>query len=245
MGIRDLVATSWGIPAADAMRALNARHPWNHNDHFHAWILAHLPAERRAALDVGCGRGALLAELAPYFEDVHGVDRDEGMRRAAAGRCIDLPNVRVDATDLADVPGPVDLVTMVAVLHHLDLDAALRDVRRVLAPGGKLLVVALTVPVTARDHAWDVASMVTNPVIGALRSPWPRPPSGTGGPFAPIPVRDPVLSLDEIAEVARVEMPGARLRHHLGFRSTLEWEKPRDGSRAASPPDDRPVSPRR
>jgi hypothetical protein len=32
---------------------VNARHPWDHNEHFHGWILRNLPACRRAAVDIG------------------------------------------------------------------------------------------------------------------------------------------------------------------------------------------------
>lgn len=42
---------------------VNARHPWNHNEHFHGWILSNLPARRRAAVDIGCGTGVLAAKL--------------------------------------------------------------------------------------------------------------------------------------------------------------------------------------
>lgn len=39
---------------------VNARHPWNHNEHFHGWILRNLPPpQRRAAIDVGCGTSVL------------------------------------------------------------------------------------------------------------------------------------------------------------------------------------------
>lgn len=228
MGIRDLAATRWGTPAALALRDLNARHPWIHNDHFHAWILSRLPTRRRSALDLGCGRGGLLVELAPFFEDVLGIDRDATMRRAAAERCTGLPGVRVQDTAFDALDGPFDLVTMVAVLHHLELPETLRQVRRILAPGGRLLVVGLAAPRTVRDHAWDVASMVTNPLIGLVKHPWPRP---AGMPAPAVPVADPVLSFGEIRDVVDRELPGARMRHHLGFRFTLEWEAPHRGRR--------------
>ncbi|MGP9694715.1 class I SAM-dependent methyltransferase [Brachybacterium sp. AOP25-B2-12] len=223
MGIRDLAATRWGIPAARALGDLNARHPWNHNDHFHSWILAHLPERRHAALDVGCGRGGLVAELAPSFDTVLGIDRDDAMRRAAADRCTGIPAVRIAGTPFEALEGPFDLVTMVAVLHHLELAPALQEVRRLLAPGGRLLVVGLAVPRTPRDRAWDVASMVTNPLIGLVKHPWPHP---ADAPAAPIPVADPSLSFSSIRAVARRELPGARMRHRLGFRYTLAWEAP-------------------
>lgn len=62
-----------------------------------------------------------------------------------------------------------DLVTMVAVLHHLEMQEALREVRRLLAPGGRFLVVGLAPPRNVRDHLWDLASIVTKPMIGYVR----------------------------------------------------------------------------
>jgi hypothetical protein len=38
-----------------ALARVNARHPWNHNDYFHGWILRNLPAGRDLAVDIGCG----------------------------------------------------------------------------------------------------------------------------------------------------------------------------------------------
>jgi len=116
------------------MARLNARHPWSHNDHFHGWILRRLPAQRGQALDVGCGQGELLASLASSFDEVVGIDTDPAMRAAASARCRGLPSVRVSGTPLSELDGPFDVVTMVAVLHHLDVEAALHDVRRLLAP---------------------------------------------------------------------------------------------------------------
>jgi 2-polyprenyl-3-methyl-5-hydroxy-6-metoxy-1,4-benzoquinol methylase len=53
---------------------VNSRHPWNHNEHFHSWILRNLPARRQAAVDVGCGAGVLAGKLAPHFARVTGID---------------------------------------------------------------------------------------------------------------------------------------------------------------------------
>ena len=72
MALRDVTKSFAGGALATGMARLNARHPWSHNDHFHRWILANLPAQRRTALDVGCGQGALVAALAPGFDAVIG-----------------------------------------------------------------------------------------------------------------------------------------------------------------------------
>ena len=221
--IRSLARNRWGGRASTAMAALNARHPWSHNDHFHPWILTRLPTGARRAIDVGCGRGSLLAVLADHVDEVVGTDVDPQMREAAARRCAGLPGVEVSSTPLADLEGPVDVVTMVAVLHHLDLREALVDVRRLLAPGGRFLCVGLAVPEGPHDQAWDVVSMLTNPVIGFVKHPWPA----TSGPRLPdVPVRDPELSLREVVAVAEEVMPGVVVRRRLGFRHTLEWTRP-------------------
>lgn len=221
MDFRELGRTRLGAPLTEGMRRLNARHPWSHNDAFHPWILTRLPERRGLAVDVGCGRGELLAALSPHFERVHGIDVDEPMRLAASARCAGLPNAVVDATPLAELQtARADLVTMVAVLHHLDLANALAQVRRVLAPGGRFLCVGLARPESATDKAWDLASMATNPLIGMVRHPWP---AAQEPDLAPSPVADPVLSFDEIKTVVDELLPGAVMRHRLAFRYTLEW----------------------
>jgi 2-polyprenyl-3-methyl-5-hydroxy-6-metoxy-1,4-benzoquinol methylase len=162
-GLRDVATGEIGRRGLEALNAFNARHPWSHNDHFHSWITSHLPDRRERALDVGCGRGELLGVLAPLLTEVAAIDADADMRTAARSRTATLPNVHVDDALLPDLvetgSGSFDLVTMIAVLHHLELEEALTQVRDLLRPGGKLLVVGLAAPRTARDMAWEAASI--------------------------------------------------------------------------------------
>ncbi|MGW4101232.1 class I SAM-dependent methyltransferase [Mycobacterium sp. NPDC004974] len=209
--------------AAEGLHNFNSRHPWSHNDHFHRWILANLPAHRGSAIDIGCGQGALVAQLAARFTHVRGTDLDAGMRAEAAQRCAGLANVTIDDSQLAHLDGPVDVITMVAVLHHLDVEQALIEVRRLLSPGGRFLAVGLAAPASISDTAWDLASAVTNPIIGLIKHPRPVPGDPVPPPF---PVRDPQLSFDELQAVAHQVMPGAAMRRRLAFRHTICWTKP-------------------
>lgn len=223
MNFRGLVQNGRCGRLGAGVKNLNARHPWSHNDAFHPWITSRLPARRHRALDVGCGRGELVATLAAHFASVRGIDSDLEMQQAATARCAGLPHVRVDATPLGDIFAGVDLISMIAVLHHLDLGTALTDVRRILRPGGRFLCVGLARPQSVTDHAWDLASMATNPLIGYIRHPWvaqqlPGPP--------PFPVADPHLTFDEIRDAVQQMLPGAVMHHHLGFRHTIEWTNP-------------------
>ncbi|WP_454792394.1 class I SAM-dependent methyltransferase [Mycolicibacterium lutetiense] len=209
--------------AAEGLHNFNGRHPWSHNDHFHGWILANLPVHRETAIDIGCGQGELVAKLAGRFARVRGTDLDAGMRAEADQRCSGLTNATIDDGQLAHLDGPVDLVTMIAVLHHLDVEQALIDVERLLAPGGRFLVVGLAAPVSIRDTAWDLAAAATNPLIGLIKHPRPVP----GGPVPPpFPVRDPQFSFDELQTMVQNVMPGTEMRRRLAFRHTICWTKP-------------------
>nr|WP_246336843.1 class I SAM-dependent methyltransferase [Flexivirga oryzae] len=206
------------------MQRVNDRHPWSHNDAFHPWITTRLPARRGTALDVGCGRGELLALLAQHFDLIRGIDVDADMRRVSAARCAGLSNVTVESLTLDAVPPGADLVTMIAVLHHLDLEPALEQVRRILNPGGRFLCVGLARPDSVADHAWDLASMATNPIIGYVRHPWPA--EQTSDAAAPFPVRDPTLTFAQLRAAVEHVLPGAAMQRHLGFRHTIAWTKP-------------------
>lgn len=160
-----------------------------------------------------------MAALSPYFVQVRGTDVDEDMRHLAASRCAGLPNVTITADQPGDLSAEVDLVTMVAVLHHLDVADALRDVRRLLAPGGRFLAV----PRSRADLAWEIASIITSPLIGHVKHPWPVNRDGVLP--SPYPVREPTLTFDATRDLVGEVMPGARVRHQLGFRHTVAWTK--------------------
>ena len=81
--------------AGRRLHALNSRHPWDHNAHFHRWILRSLPPGAERVLDVGCGRGALVRALAGRVAHVDGIDPDPSMALAAAEQCRDLRGVTV------------------------------------------------------------------------------------------------------------------------------------------------------
>ena len=119
-------------------------------------------------------QGLLVTRLAPHFDHVIGIDTGAGMRAIATARAATLTNVTITDVPLAALTHPAELITMVAVLHHLPLEDALASVRDTLAPGGRFLAVGLAPPVTARDHAWDGASALTNPFRHTIT--WTHPP---------------------------------------------------------------------
>ena len=90
-------------------------------------------------LDVGCGPGAALENAAATGADVAGVDPSSSMVERASRR---VPNAEVRVGSAEELPFPDDhftVVANVASFHHwADRDAGLREILRVLAPGGRL-----------------------------------------------------------------------------------------------------------
>jgi ubiquinone/menaquinone biosynthesis C-methylase UbiE len=228
MDIRDLPG-----PLHQSLAKINARHPWNHNEHFHGWILRNLPASRHAAVDIGCGKGVLAGKLATHFTHVTGIDRNEGMATAASAYLRGLSQVSIHRGDFAEFSSTArdsgaDLITMVAVLHHLELDDTLARIPRLLAPGGRLLVVGLARADSLADLAFDVVSGAANPVMGMIKHPRPsklKQRTLDGQPVTPM--MDPATTLAEISKAARAHLPGSSVRRRLFFRYTLRWDKSR------------------
>jgi len=135
-------------------------------------------------LDAGCGTGYLAAGLRRARPEAYvtGADLSAGMlgRAREAGA---HPLVQADAARLPFADRSYDLVVARGVLQHLpDVTAALTEWRRVLAPGGAVVLVseptptverhgalvvrallaALRRPLTAEEDFWEVASMAAN-----------------------------------------------------------------------------------
>lgn len=101
------------------------------------WRRATLPGLRGTVLDVGAGAGGALPYLADCTVDCLEPRPSRRLREAAASR-----GARVIAAPAEDIPvadGSYDVVICSAVLCSVrDPDRALRELRRVLHPGGRL-----------------------------------------------------------------------------------------------------------
>ena len=98
-------------------------------------------------LDLGCGPGHLTTELAATAQVV-AVDREPGMLEATRARAVErglaerCSGVRADASALPLADGSCDRAAVVQVLEYVpDVEGALRELHRVLRPGGRGVLV--------------------------------------------------------------------------------------------------------
>ena len=132
-----------GCPAGDAGRDMILRMNREHGP-LRAWGFAHIPVGR-SVLDVGCGAGAALRELADRCPgaELTGCDISPLAVETATALNEDFVRtgrmrfLRCGVPDLPFADGAFDSVFSVESLYFWpDQVAGLREIRRVLAPGG-------------------------------------------------------------------------------------------------------------
>ena len=137
-------------------------------------------------LDIGCGGGFYMSEVARCVGStgqVCGIDVSADQIAAAQSHCADLTWVSCRVADALSLPyddGAFDVVYGVQVFEYVTpLDAALYDVRRVLRPGGRCVILA-TDWSTAVWHSSHPDRMQRVLMAWAAHSPTPDLPSILG-----------------------------------------------------------------
>lgn len=108
-------------------------------------LLAPQPGER--VLDIGSGPGYLMASIAEAVGPtgvVHGLDPSPAMNALATGRTGGMPWVHIDDGDAVALPYPDDAfdaaVSTQVYEYVADIPGALGELRRVMRPGGRVLI---------------------------------------------------------------------------------------------------------
>jgi SAM-dependent methyltransferase len=117
-------------------------------------------------LEVGCGRGVALGPLGALLEPERlvGIDVDEDSLAVAASSGAEV--MRADVRSLPFGDGAFDLVVDFGTCYHVSLpERALREIARVLAPGGFFV------------HETEIAQLLAHPIRSFGRSlPWAAAP---------------------------------------------------------------------
>jgi len=201
---------------------------WDHNTHYHPYLLRHLPARCGMALDLGCGTGACARALAGRADHVLALDLSLRMIAVARERVGGRDNIEfqvADALRWAWPSGQFDCIASIATLHHLPLAALLATMRRALAENGTLVVLDLY---QGHDLGDSVTSALALPLSSAARVALTghlrRSPEARAI-WVEHARHDTYLSLDHIRRVCADIMPGARVRKHLFWRYSIVWHK--------------------
>jgi ubiquinone/menaquinone biosynthesis C-methylase UbiE len=130
---------------------------------FFNWLRENATGKR--ILDFGCGSGIHTTAMARFAGHVTGIDiSPEAIRLAqehaqSEGLAAKTTFVVKDAENLDLPSGSFDVVTVHGVLHHMDLDVAVTQMKRVLTRDGKAIF---------------LEALANNPIIHAYRKRTPH-----------------------------------------------------------------------
>jgi 2-polyprenyl-3-methyl-5-hydroxy-6-metoxy-1,4-benzoquinol methylase len=119
---------------------------WDHNRHYHPFLLQMLAPRIGEALDIGCGKGDFARLLAARTDRVLAIDLSPEMVRVAREQSLQYPNIQYQVADVLNWEWShdrFDCIASIATLHHLPLGGILSRIKQALRPGGKLLVLDL------------------------------------------------------------------------------------------------------
>jgi ubiquinone/menaquinone biosynthesis C-methylase UbiE len=95
-------------------------------------------ATNQRVLEVGCGTGLILDRVQRFAKHATGIDLSAGMLAKAAARGLSV--AQASATDLPIATASVDVAYSFKVLAHIpDIAGAMREMSRVVRPGGWVL----------------------------------------------------------------------------------------------------------
>ncbi len=146
-----------GFVAADSPSSLLARHNYES-----ACVRRLLRGKRvNRSLEIGCGYGRLTPTFADFSAEHIAVDINSDALIMARQAYPDYDFREASATELPFPDGQFDLVATWTVLQHIPPDRiglACAELRRVLAPGGTLILCEETrlagEPLVRRPHTW-------------------------------------------------------------------------------------------
>ena len=111
----------------DRLALLDAQ-GWTHNNHYHEFLLQHIPNGCEHALEVGCGTGAFARRLAERARHVTALDLSPEMIRVARSRSMEIPNVEFHVADAVAWNFPAthfDCIETIETMRHLPVRAVM------------------------------------------------------------------------------------------------------------------------
>jgi ubiquinone/menaquinone biosynthesis C-methylase UbiE len=218
----------------DRLALLDAK-GWTQNNHYHNFLLPHLPNDCQNALEVGCGTGAFARRLAERARHVVALDLSPEMIRVARLRSAEFSNLEFQVADAMSWDFPAahfDCIATIATLHHLPLREVIVKLRDALKPGGVLIVLDLFEPernlLTAAglvDTFLNLVAMGLSVSLRLIQNGRLKPPREVRAAWAAHEQHDSYPKMSEIRTLCAEILPGAKIKKHLLWRYSIFWQK--------------------
>jgi 2-polyprenyl-3-methyl-5-hydroxy-6-metoxy-1,4-benzoquinol methylase len=200
-----------------------------HNDHYHNFLLRHLPSPCNSALEIGCGRGALARRLAEHSDRVLAIDLSPEMIRLAREHSADFSNIdfqRDDVCDRALPPESFDCIATIATLHHIPFAETLLKMKAALKPAGVLLILDLFQAAGLSDSVLNLLAIPVSVSLRLIHQGRLLPRREVRAAWAAHEAHDIYPTMREVRDLCAEILPGAKIKQHFLWRYSIVWKKP-------------------
>jgi 2-polyprenyl-3-methyl-5-hydroxy-6-metoxy-1,4-benzoquinol methylase len=199
---------------------------WDHNQQYQNYILKHIPQNCNCILDAGCGTGELTKKLAPYSNEIIGIDISENMINEASKRKndekINYINISVEKF-FEETDKKFDVITSIAALHHMNEEKILERMKDKLTEGGKIIILDL-VKGGIEDYVIAIISVPLSIILrlknnGRLRVSEEQRKAWEGH-FQ----YDKYLTIKEVKSIVKKTLGKAKVKKHLFWRYSIIYK---------------------
>ena len=199
---------------------------WTSNNHYHNFLLKHVPQNCENALEIGCGTGAFARRLAKRCEQVVALDLSSEMIRVARSRSSQFPNLEFQQADAIQWDFPeshFDYICSIATLHHLQQRELLVKMKDALKPRGVLVILDLVESNSLAERLLDLIGLGVSGSLRLIHNGRLKPPPEVRKAWEQHGSHDSYSTVVEMRALAREILPGSRVRRHLLWRYSLVY----------------------
>jgi SAM-dependent methyltransferase len=201
---------------------------WDHNSHYHGFLLKQLPSNCESILEIGCGTGVFTRLLAERCDRVVAIDLSPKMIEVAQRQSGDYTNINFQVADILKWEFPVeqfDVIASIATIHHLPVENLLPNLQVALKPGGKLVILDLLKSESIQDTLSDLMAVPLNLIFKILKNRRINPTREAIEAWREHGRTDNYLTLSQAKQIYTHFLPGVNVRRHLFWRYSVVWEK--------------------
>lgn len=201
---------------------------WTANNHYHTFLLKHVPQNCENAIEIGCGTGAFARLLANRCKRVVALDLSSEMIRVARARSSEFDNLEFQVADAMTWDFPqshFDFVCSIATLHHLQQRALFVKMKDALTPGGVLVVLDLVESSGLAERMLDVIGLGVSGGLRLIHNGRLKPPAEVRKAWEQHGKHDSYSTVSQMRILANALLPGAVITRHLLWRYSLVFRK--------------------
>jgi SAM-dependent methyltransferase len=209
--------------------ALHQQVGWNHNSHYHNFLLKQLPSRCKNILEIGCGTGEFSRLLGKRADRVVAIDLSLNMIKVARMQSRQHTNIDFQVADILKWEFPTeqfDAIASIATVHHLPVENLLPNLEAALKPGGKLVILDLLEHENLQDSLSDLIAVPLNWMFLMLRNRHIKQSPEAAEAIREHLRTDKYLTLSQARRIYTRLLRGAKVKKHLFWRYSVVWEKP-------------------